>query len=214
MANGMVVVIDVLRAFSSCCYIFDKGVKKIIPVANLSDALNLIKKNPEYISIGERKGIKIDGFNYGNSPKEISLANLNNKNVIFTTSAGTLGLTKVIHAEEILTGAFVNANAILRYIKMKKPETLSLVITDDKYSDNEDYMFAQYLIALVKGEKVNFEDTKEFITKHPTSIGFLTHPLTKYSVDDFHLCLCLDKFNFVVKAKKNSTGLVLEKYEI
>ena len=70
-ATGLAVVIDVFRAFTTEAYIFANGASKIIPVLDLDEAYKLKKENPEYILVGERGGIKPEGFDYGNSPTEI-----------------------------------------------------------------------------------------------------------------------------------------------
>ena len=67
LAKGLVVIIDVLRAFTTCCFIFNSGAQEIIPVADLDLAYELIKNNPVCVSVGERKGLKIKGFDYGSS---------------------------------------------------------------------------------------------------------------------------------------------------
>ena len=46
-ARGLTVVIDVFRAFSTACYTFGNGAKKIIPLGNIDTAYTLKKENPE-----------------------------------------------------------------------------------------------------------------------------------------------------------------------
>ena len=79
------------------------------------------------ILIGERDCIKIEGFDFGNSPTEIENADFSGRTVIHTTSAGTQGLVGCPEAEEIITGAFVNAGAIVEYIRGKEPELVTIV---------------------------------------------------------------------------------------
>ncbi|MFW6029990.1 MAG: 2-phosphosulfolactate phosphatase, partial [Halanaerobiales bacterium] len=67
-ARGLAVVIDVFRAFSTAVYLFANGAERIIPVATLETAHYLKSRNPGWILLGERRGKKIEGFDYGNSP--------------------------------------------------------------------------------------------------------------------------------------------------
>src|ERR1043165_663330 len=88
-AQGVAVVIDVFRAFSVACYAYARGAKRVIPVAGLEAALSLKREHPEYLTIGERGGKKVEGFDFGNSPTEISAVDVRGRTIVHTTSAGT-----------------------------------------------------------------------------------------------------------------------------
>ena len=81
-AKGLAVVIDVIRANTTIAILISNGVKKIIAVAELEEALILKKRNPDFIAIGERKCLKPEGFDYGNSPAEIENIDLKDKKII------------------------------------------------------------------------------------------------------------------------------------
>ena len=83
----VVVVIDVLRATSAICTAFHHGVKKIIPVSKLEEAIEYKEKG--YIVAAERKGKIVPGFDYGNSPFTYMNQNLKNKTLVLTTTNGT-----------------------------------------------------------------------------------------------------------------------------
>jgi len=201
-AKGLTVVIDVLRAFTSVCYLFSNGAEKIISVADLNDAYVIKKNHPSYLLIGERKGIKPMDFNYGNSPAQLENIKFNKKTIIFTTSAGTQGIRKVLNTDEIITGAFVNAGAIVNYIQKRKPKNVTLLCTDDLYPENEDVMCANYLYSLLQGHPLSFKKIRAHMQTHPSADHFLHNPLTEWSKKDFDLCLRLDTFDFIVKTIK------------
>ena len=69
-ATGLTVIIDVFRAFSLECYLFDRGVQKIIAVGELEEAYRLKEEDSSRILIGERKGRICEGCDYGNSPSQ------------------------------------------------------------------------------------------------------------------------------------------------
>lgn len=117
--DGITVIIDVFRAFTTACYVFNNGAKNIIPVDTLEKAYNLKKRNSDYILIGERNGKPPENFNYGNSPYLIKDIDFKDRIVIQTTSAGTKGIIEANKADEIITGSFVNAKAIAEYISNK-----------------------------------------------------------------------------------------------
>lgn len=210
-ARGLTIIVDVLRAFTTSCFIFKNGASNIIPVSSIETARELARNNPHLVTIGERKGLKLDGFDYGNSPTEIENINMLKKTVILTTSAGTQGIVKAVNADTIITGAFVNAKAVVNYIKIQNPKIVSFVITDSKYKDGEDFMYANYIKSCLKGKQLNFEVIKKKLINHPTAEGFLKKPMTKFSKNDFNLSLDLDRFNFIIKVKKYKDQIFLEK---
>ena len=126
-ATGLTVIIDVFRAFSTACYTVFQGASRIIPVGDLDLAYELKKKNPEFLLVGEREGQRPPGFDYGSSPTEIEAVDFRNRTIVQTTSAGTQGIASADEADEIITGSFVNAWAIVSYIRLKAPEKVSLV---------------------------------------------------------------------------------------
>lgn len=209
-ARGITVVIDVLRAFTTSCYIFANGAREIISVADLDEAYEIKKTHPSYLLIGERKGIKPTDFDWGNSPAELKHVSFKHKTVILTTSAGTQGIHKAIHADEVITGAFVNASAIASYIQKRNPDHVTLLCTDDLHPENEDVMCAKYIMSLLHGHPIDFPKIQTHMKSHPSADGFLLHPMTKWSKIDFELCMTCDTFDFVIKAKKRNP-IVLER---
>lgn len=205
-AEGLTVVIDVLRAFSTVCFIANNGAKKIIPLAGLKDAYKLKKENPKFILLGERGGFRLPEFDFGNSPAEIDGLNFSGKSVIHTTTTGTQSFKKANNATEIITGSFVNAGAIINYIKNKNPKIVSFVCCDDSDSENEDVLLAKYLKDSLEGNKTNFPEIKRTIKSHPNAKGYLENPRTKFSKRDFYLCLDLNRFKFVLRLEKDLRG--------
>lgn len=213
-AKGMVVVIDVLRAFSTTCYCFQNNAEKIFAAETIEQALLLKKQYPKSILIGERKGLPIEGFDYTNSPAQIKDIDFTGKSIILTTTAGTKGIALSTNSEETITGAFINSNAIISYIKQKNPSIVSFVCTDDSYYDNEDYLCASYLKSLLEDKPRSFAAIKTYLTQHPCTDGFIRKPYTKYSIEDFSLCMEADKFNFVIKANRINGRIELEKISL
>lgn len=207
-ARGITVVIDVFRAFSTACYLFSAGVKKIIPIADIELAYKLKQKNQQYILVGERDGKIQPGFDFGNSPWQIRKFDWKDKIVIHTTTAGTQGIIGAIHAKEVITGSFVNASAIMRYIKMKKTKNISLICTGtaNEHIANEDFLFAQYLKNALEGKENNFVNIKKFLKQEGFAHRFFDPKYDSHPAQDFNLCMDLDKFDFILKAYGKKDG--------
>lgn len=214
LSRGLAVVIDVFRAFSLACYLFDRGVDKIIPVAETEVAFRLKGSHPDFILVGERDNRKIPGFEFGNSPFQTMGFDFRGKTIVHTTSAGTQGIVNAVNTDEVITGSFVNADAIIRYIRAKKPAVVSLVCMgySARFPSEEDTFCAEYIRCGLKGASFNFQEALETI-RNTSGKRFFEHENQEFSpVEDFLLCLNLNYFNFVLKADRDEEfGMVLRK---
>ena len=213
-AGGLTVIIDVFRAFSTACYAFDSGVEKIIPVGDIEKAYALKRENPEFILVGERNEQKPEGFDFGNSPSQLLEGKFSGKTIVHTTSSGTQGIANAENATEIITGSFVNAGAIVRYIGKQQPETVSLVCMGYacEYPTDEDTLCAEWIKNELKAPtdlpKRGRKKSKRFkemveIIRHGSGARFFDPEKQGWSPQaDFVLCLDLNRFEFVLKVEK------------
>ena len=217
-ATGLAVIIDVFRAFTVEPYLINNGAKKLIPVGDMQIAYNYKKKDNNFILIGERNGIILPGFDYGNSPSQIENIDFSGKTIIHTTSCGTQGIVKAINAKKIITGSLVNAEAIARYITKNKINEISLVALcrTGKLPADEDILCAKYIKSLVEDKPLN--NMKEEIEKLKITTGSKFFDKLKqkdFPERDFYLCTEMNKFGFVLKVKKDEEeNLYIEKLEI
>ena len=208
-AEGLVVVIDVFRAFSLECYLFSRGVQKIYAVGREETAWEMKREHPEYLMAGERGGVILPGFDYGNSPSQTEHADFRNRILIHTTSAGTQGLvhTSAAGAREILTGSLVNASAIASYIKDRNPERVSLVCMGNSGTAlaPEDELCARYIRSLLIGEPIEMGPEILSLVNEPTVAKFFDIKWKDvFPVKDLIMCLEYDRFPFILKAAKIS----------
>ncbi len=116
-AEGKVfVVIDVLRATTTIIEALSNGCTEVIPVATVDEALKQAKKSAQEETLigGERGGLKVDGFDLGNSPREYTRDVVSGKRVILTTTDGTKAFQRVAGCEFVLVGGFTNAHAVVQ----------------------------------------------------------------------------------------------------
>ncbi|HJQ28189.1 MAG TPA: 2-phosphosulfolactate phosphatase [Rubrobacter sp.] len=108
-AGSVVVVVDAFRASTTIAVLVSKGAR-IVPVASIERAYSHAGAD---FRIGERGGVKVAGFDFGNSPTEILEAEVPpNSTVVLSTTNGTRVVEAASGARAILTGAFVNAGAL------------------------------------------------------------------------------------------------------
>ena len=209
-AVGIVVIIDVFRAFSTACYLIDNNVKDIILVKDVKTALLLKEDLSNAIIVGERNGIKVSGFDYGNSPTEIKYVDFSNKIVLFTTSSGTNGILNAKRADEIITGSFVNIQSVVRYIQEKNPSQVSLVCMGD---NGENYNAEDELCALAIKNQLLGKGNDNKCIKHTLESAksakkFFDKNKKSFPIDDFYLCLEENIFDFTIQAVNESYGFI------
>jgi 2-phosphosulfolactate phosphatase len=209
-AKGLTIVIDVFRAFSLACYIMEQGAKEIIPVGDIKLAYKLKEENPEYVLIGERHEKIPKGFDFGNSPAQIQGIDFSNKTIVHTTSAGTQGLVNANGASEKITGSFVNAPSIVKYIKSKNPETVSLVCMGyaAQYPTEEDTFCAEFIRDSLLSKTTDYDAMIEIIRNTSGKRLFELQNQLHSPEKDFYLCTDLGRFNFVLKAISDKDGLI------
>lgn len=119
------VVFDILRATSSMTTALAHGASEIHPVLTIEEALALKQRIPSAVLGGERHGDRIEGFDVGNSPLEYRT--LAGKQIITTTTNGTVALRACEKAERVLVGAFLNLDALVAHLNTLPLENLMLI---------------------------------------------------------------------------------------
>jgi 2-phosphosulfolactate phosphatase len=124
-----VVVIDVLRACTTVAYAMHGGCERIIPVASVEAATNLVASLDKTVTLlgGEREGKRIDGFDLGNSPLEYSRDIVKGKTIILATTNGTKAVSMSQGANQILILSFVNMSSATDYLKALEDEAITIV---------------------------------------------------------------------------------------
>ena len=120
----IVVVIDVLRATSAICAAFHNGIKAIIPVATVEEAMAYKQKG--YLAGAERKGQIVEGFDFGNSPFSYINEDFKGKEVVLSTTNGTKALHIARDAETVVVGSFLNLEALSQWLAKQNKNVLCL----------------------------------------------------------------------------------------
>lgn len=113
VAGGVAIVIDVLRASTTIVTALAEGAAFVLPTASVAEAQRRWDKLPPGSLLGgERGGVRIAGFDLGNSPAEYMAAAVANRGVVITTTNGTAALARCAAASERLIGCLVNRRAV------------------------------------------------------------------------------------------------------
>ena len=127
-ATGSVAVIDVFRAFTTAAVALANGAAGIVMVRTVEEAFKLREAGIGEICMGEVRGRAPDGFDFGNSPFEISGVDFGGKTIIQRTSAGTQGIVAAATmADRLYAASLVTAEATARALLSGSPDQVSLV---------------------------------------------------------------------------------------
>jgi 2-phosphosulfolactate phosphatase len=164
--------------------------------------------------MGEVAGKRPDGFDFGNSPYEISQVDLAGKTLIQSTRAGTVGVEAAANATEIFLGSFVVAQATVGTIRRGSPELVSIIAMGDQgvVRSDEDEQCGIYLRNIMEERKPDFEAVKSLILKGGATQKFFDPDQPQFHPEDVELALEVDRYSFAIKISREDGLLVARKH--
>jgi 2-phosphosulfolactate phosphatase len=209
-AQGTTIIIDVFRAFTTAAVAFDRGAAKIVLVAEVEEALDLRRQGIGHLCMGEVDGIKPTGFDFGNSPYELSRADLTGTILIQSTRAGTVGVTAAAAADALYLGSFVTATATVRAILKNAPPLVTIVamgVATTRRSD-EDEQCALYLRNLLQGRHADPEAVKKLVLVGQEAQKYDDPSQPQFHPHDRELALHIDRYPFALRVTREDGLLV------
>jgi len=167
------VVIDVLRATTTLLFALNAGAQKIIPAATIDEAKELAQKHNGSMLCGERNGIKIPGFDLGNSPSEYTAEKVEGRILIFASTNGSVMVKKARRiAEKLLLTSLRNLNATAKKIMDIEPRKMLIACSGQKgFLSLEDAYCAGILIDIIDEHKESM---------HGDDAALVSHLLSRY----------------------------------
>lgn len=138
--DAIVVIVDILRATSAIVTAFMNGVKSIIPVATLEEALEY--KNKGFLVAAERDGIVRDFADFGNSPYNFKKEIIEGHDIVYSTTNGTHCIMLARHSYRVLIGAYLNLEALVKYVVNENRDLVILCAGWKNKFNLEDSLFA------------------------------------------------------------------------
>ncbi len=164
-AEGLTVLIDVIHSSSTIVQLLDSGIEKLIPLAENQDIQPF--KEQGYLVFGERFSTAFKKSEYLNSPLVAETLDLKGKKAVIKTDNGTKAVLAAKNASEILIGCFLNARALLEYVKSKNPKSVDLIpVGRHRKQAIEDELFAEYFKNFLEGKEMDFDGCKNKIFKN------------------------------------------------
>ncbi|KXK14441.1 MAG: 2-phosphosulfolactate phosphatase [Chloroflexi bacterium OLB14] len=212
-AKGIVLIIDVLRAFSTAAYAFSRGAKKIYLVSEVQEALDLKSKTKNAKVMGEVGGLPPEGFDFGNSPTQILEHDLADITLIQRTSAGTQGAVRSKNADVMLATSFVVAQATINYVLKLNANEITFVITGGMNND-EDVACAEFLEKQFTGEVVEAQSFIKRVYQSRDAVQHLDPNQPKFPETDVDYCTRINTFDFAMPITRKNNLLVMQAIKI
>lgn len=120
------VLIDVIRATTTITAAFGNGCRDVVPALTIEEAREVAGRYPaeQVILAGTRDGVKISGFQLGNSPLEYTRAVVEGKTIVLTSTNGTRALRALDTAAEVAICSFLNVSGVARWLAAKGGQVL------------------------------------------------------------------------------------------
>jgi 2-phosphosulfolactate phosphatase len=209
-ATGLVVVVDVIRAFTNAAVAFSRGAVEIHPVGTVEQALDFKRKNPLALVCGEVGGMPPEGFDFGNSPTHTDALDLAGRIIVQRTSAGTQGIVRSSHANQMVAASFVVARATVNYIQTIQPDVVSFVITGFSYDGGEeDRACAEYLEALLRDQSPDVNHFLGRVRDSHDGRHLLEAASPHAPVTDLEYCTSVDKYSFTMPVTRENEHFVM-----
>jgi 2-phosphosulfolactate phosphatase len=194
-ATGEVVILDVLRAFTTAAYAFAAGIEEIELVATVEEAF----ARPGF-RFGEVGGRLVPGFDHSNSPSGLVGRELAGR-AVQRTSSGTQGVVHATRAAGLWLGSLVVASATARALAGAPEVSLVAMGAPGEPAVEEDLAGALYLEALLRGlppprERV-LAMVRESRAAARLALGDPDLPL-----EDLACACAIDAFDFAMRAER------------
>lgn len=209
-AAGTVVIIDVYRAFTTAAVALQRGAARILLVDTPEAAFKLRREGRGDLSMGEASGIKVPGFDFGNSPLELSQAGVHGQTLIQSTSAGTKGVVAAGRAEALFAAALVNAEATVRAVLARRPSLVSLVAmgTNGTVRSDEDEQCALYMRNRLRGRRPDPAAVRSLVLSAHDSAKFDDPERPHFNPRDRDMALQIDSIPFAIRVRVEGDLLV------
>lgn len=211
-ARGVVIVIDVIRAFSVAAYAFAGGARALWLVRTVEEAFALRARVPNALLAGEVGGRLIAGFDFDNSPARMAAADVGGRLIIQRTGAGTQGAVGAGAATHLLLAALVNARATATYARtlaMRDGLPITLLPTESPIEEEgvrafEDEVCADYLEALLRERDDAADVLAEGVARLRAGgrLSIFTRGYPDFPPEDVPAVLAEDRFAFAMRGSR------------
>ncbi len=215
------VVIDVIRATSTVAEALANGAKAIFPTVSTEEAVKLASSlgREDTLLCGERKGLKVEGFDLGNSPGEFNSGMVKGKQIVLTTTNGTRAFASVEGAARVLAASFMNISAVVEALEGVEDLVVVCSGRENRFSLDDALCAGMLITSLSSGlpGEVDLNDAGRVAADlagiHEVDVEFLRSTAAGKNLlnigleEDLELCASIDRHSLVPEMKEKRITL-------
>lgn len=211
MRGKTCVVLDVLRASTTIIAALASGCPFVIPVETPEEARAAAKARGALLG-GERGGLKIEGFDFGNSPLEYTAGRIRNRPLAFTTTNGTRAIRACTASARLYVAAFVNAG-VVRVLLERETRDIAIVCAGTRGEPSiEDTVCGGMLLESLAYRGDEAEEAVSLWRKHKGDLATMMKRVSAHGRSlmqlgfeaDLDFAATLDAFD-IIAARENDT---------
>lgn len=154
VADRTVVVVDVIRATSTIVTALANGARAVYPTVSTEDAIKLASSlgREDTLLCGERRGLKVEGFDLGNSPAEYTEETVGGSRLVMSTTNGTRAFVAAAGGDRVLAASFLNLSAVADALDETEDVVVICAGKEDRFS-LDDAVCAGHLFRELEGRR-------------------------------------------------------------
>ena len=215
--GGVVVVIDVLRAFTTAAYALAAGAEAIYLAGGVDEALAL-GRDLDALVMGEERGRRPPGFHLSNSPVGVAGADVAGRILVQRTSAGTQGAIAARQADRLFAASLVCASATAAAVDACGLGAPTYVITgrfpDDPGGGEDDLWTAELIERARLSRPLDAEATALAVATSAEAERTLAVGEGHVHPDDIAYATDIDRFAFAMEVDRIDDHLRLRRHDV
>lgn len=196
------IVIDVIRAFTVAHIAFLRGVREILLVHTVEEAMALKAGDPALLLAGEIQGLGIPGFDLDNSPYRFGQAELEGRTLVQKTTNGVKATLAALKARHVFVTGYSNAINTACHVRhlLARDGLRTVNVIASHAQDDDDLACAEYIRDQILGlARLGPDEVEERIRRSRPAAKFLTVPAGDFEPRDLDFCVRSVPSGFVMK---------------
>ena len=207
--NRPVLIVDIFRASTTIAAALAAGAREVLIAGSRAEAAHLKSlRGGNVLLAGERDGVKIEGYDLGNSPMEMTSELLAGHTVIFDSTNGTKLARQFESFEDVAFGSMVSLSASVAFAAQSSLDPLIACAGRLGNFSGEDALAAGFLVSRLRRERTEMNDAALFALRLVERSG---DSWREWAADSYHgrylrsigyaadidFCLTTDRYDFV-----------------
>jgi 2-phosphosulfolactate phosphatase len=203
----VVVVIDVVRAFTVTACALARGAAEVVYVEEVEQARAVAAGIPGAVLSAEVDGLPVPGVAISNSPTLVSAADLAGRTLVQRSTAGVPALVGAsATADRLLAASLVVAGATAARLRAEDPPLVTLL--PSRTDHLEDVACADYLEGLLAGGDPDLEALLRPFRASERYLELASGDRPGFPATDLEIALDLDRFDFALPVERGADGLL------